>query len=67
MSVLDKMFEVFDAVGTWIGEAVTAMIPIFWDSTNGLTFLGTLAVLGVAFAVMFLIIGIIQKFLHIAG
>lgn len=67
MSVLDKMFEVFDAVGTWIGEAVSAMIPIFWDSTNGLTFLGTLAVLGVAFAVMFLIIGIIQKFLHIAG
>lgn len=67
MSVLDKMFEVFDAVGTWIGDAVQAMIPIFWDSTNGLTFLGTLAVLGVAFAVMFLIIGIIQKFLHIAG
>lgn len=64
--VLTSILDVFDAVSTWIGEAVTAVIPMFY-STDGLTFLGVLAVAGLAFSVIFLVIGIIQNFLHFRG
>lgn len=65
--VLSSILDVFDAVSTWIGEAVTAVIPMFYSTTDGLTFLGVLAVAGLAFSVIFLVIGIIQNFLHFRG
>ena len=66
-SVLSKVLEVFSAIGTWIGTAVNSIIPMFYDATNGLTFLGVLAVAGLGFSVIFLVIGIIQNFLHFRG
>lgn len=65
-NVLNAILDVFDAVSTWIGEAVTAVIPMFYGA-DGLTFLGVLAVAGLAFSVIFLVIGIIQNFLHFRG
>ena len=66
-SVLDSIFGVFTEVGTWLGEAVNALTPLFYKADTGLTFLGTLAVAGLGFSVIFLILGIIQKFLHFRG
>lgn len=66
-NVLDAILDVFDAVSTWIQQAVTAVMPMFYTSENGLTFLGVLAVAGLAFSIVFLIIGIIQNFLHFRG
>lgn len=65
-SVLTSILAVFTAVGDWIVGAVTALIPMFYHE-GALTFLGVLAVAGLAFSVVFLLIGIIQKFLHFAG
>lgn len=65
-SVLDAILAVFLAVGDWIADAVNAMVPMFW-SEGALTFLGVLAVAGLAFSVAFLLIGIIQNFLHFRG
>lgn len=62
-NVLSVILDVFDAVGEWISDAVQAFIPMFYDTSTGLTFLGVLAVAGLAFSVVFLLIGIIQKFL----
>lgn len=67
MSILDAILAIFLGVGEWIGEAVGAITPMFWVAETGLTFLGTLAVAGLAFSVAFLIIGIIQRFLHFGG
>lgn len=68
MGVLENILEVFSGIGTWIGEAVTSLVPMFWDATQGtLTFLGVLAVAGLSFSVVFLIIGLIQNFLHFRG
>lgn len=68
MDILGSITEVFDAIGTWITGAVNDMIPMFWNATdNTLTLLGTLAVVGLGFSVVFLLIGIIQRFLHFAG
>lgn len=64
MNVLNAILEVFEAVGTWITQAVQNIIPMFYATETGLTFLGVLAVAGLAFSVVFLIIGLIQNFLH---
>lgn len=66
-NVLTDVLEVFTAVGDWIADAVASVIPMFYSSTDGLTFLGVLAVAGLSFSVVFLLIGIIQSFLHFRG
>lgn len=65
-SVLDAILAVFMSIAEWIGEAVQAVVPMFW-AEGSLTFLGVLAVAGLAFSVVFLLIGIIQRFLHFGG
>lgn len=67
MDVLTGILEVFSSVGTWISTAVSDLMPMFYTAESGLTFIGVLAVAGLAFSVVFLIIGIIQRFLHFGG
>ena len=67
MGVLADILEVFGEIATWISTAVQSLIPMFWNSTDGLTFLGVLAVAGLSISVIFLIIGVIQNFLHFRG
>ena len=66
-NVLSTVLEVFSAIGEWIGAAVTDLIPMFYVAETGLTFLGVLAVAGLAFSVIFLVMGIISNFLHFRG
>lgn len=72
MDVLNVILEVFTSVSEWFSTAFTNVIPIFYtagtDGASGsLTFIGVLAVAGLAISVVFLLIGIIQRFLHFAG
>lgn len=67
MSVVTAITDVFSAIGGWIATAVTDLMPMFYVAETGLTFLGVLAVCGLAFSVVFLIIGLIQNFLHFRG
>lgn len=67
MDILTAILAVFTAIGEWIGTAVTSIMPMFYVAGTGLTFLGVLAVAGLAFSVIFLIIGLIQNFLHFRG
>ena len=66
-AIVTAVLDVFEAVGTWIAETVPTFIPMFYSAESGLTWLGVMAVMGLAFSVVFLMIGIIQKFLHFAG
>jgi hypothetical protein len=73
MAALKDILGVFSEVGDWIAGAVNDLIPMFYNAnpaegeTAGLTFLGVLAVAGLAISVVFLIIGVIQNFLHFRG
>lgn len=72
MTVLDAVLDVFSSIGAWFSEFVPTMFSLFWTvGANGeggsLTFLGVLAVAGLAFSVVFLVIGLIQNFLHFRG
>ena len=72
MAILTSILSVFQSVGSWIVQAVQDMIPLFWTAGSGseggsLTLLGVLCVAGLGFSVIFLIVGLIQRFFHFAG
>lgn len=65
MAVLASVISVFSEIAKWIGDGMNELIPIFWDAEGAqLTFFGTLAVAGLAFSVIFLLLGIVSGFLH---
>lgn len=67
MTVVTAVLDVFSAIGQWIAEELPTYMTMFYSAEGGLTFLGVLAVAGLAFSVVFLLIGIIQRFLHFGG
>ena len=67
MAVLTAIFDVFTAVGEWIVTTVPELLTMFYTAESGLTILGVLAVASLAISVVFLIIGLIQNFLHFRG
>ena len=60
--VLGSILEVFTQLSQWIPNALNNMVPVFYG-TDGLTFMGTLGVAALSFSVVFLLLGIVQKFL----
>lgn len=66
MGVLTQILEVFDGLGEWLSSAVQSMIGMFYSESQ-LTFLGVLAVAGLGISLIFLLIGVIQNFLHFRG
>lgn len=65
-SVISAITAVFTAIFEWILSAITAVIPVFW-SGEGLTFLGVLALIALGISIFFLVMGLIQNFLHFRG
>lgn len=64
--VITAMTECFTAVFTWIKTAIVSMVDVFYSSADGsLTFLGVLALVSLGIGLAFLIIGVIQNFLHL--
>lgn len=71
-AIITAMTTVFSAVFEWIMGAITAVIPVFWTaaetgSGGELTFLGVLAIIALAISIFFLLVGLIQNFLHLRG
>lgn len=76
MDVLNQVLSVFEEIGEWIPNAIESLIPMFYTAPTtvegvttpgSLTFLGVLAVAGLSISVIFLLIGVIQNFLHFRG
>lgn len=66
-SVIGAITSVWTAIMEWITGALGDVQSVFFATEGGLTFLGTLAVISVAVGVAFLILGVIQNFLHLRG
>ena len=62
-TVLDSVLAVFTKIGDWISTSVNSLTPMFYND-GALTFMGTMCVAGLGFSVIFLLIGLIQKFLR---
>ena len=72
MGVLTAILSIFTEIGEWFVTSFNMVVPIFWtapvgETAGSLTFMGVLAVAGLAISVVFLLIGIIQRFLKFKG
>lgn len=65
-SALTVVLAVFSAMAEWFSEAIPTVISLFY-AEGALTFLGVLAVAGLAVSVVFLLMGVISNFLHFRG
>ena len=59
--------QVWTDVMEWLVTALGSVQDLFYSADSGLTFLGTLSVIGVAFGVALLVIKVVQNFLHLRG
>lgn len=64
--MLEAIVNVWESMMSAITDMIASAQTLFYTE-SGLTFLGTLAVIGVAIGVVFLVIGVIQNFLHLRG
>ena len=66
--MIQAITNVFSGLGEWIVDFLPTVQTIFWDAeANTLTLMGVLAVCGLAVSTFFLLMGIIQNFLHFRG
>lgn len=65
-SLIGSITNVWSEIMTWITTSLASVQTVFY-AEGALTFLGVLAVIGVAIGVVFLIIGVVQNFLHLRG
>lgn len=65
-NVLSAVLAVFMAIANWFTEAIP-VITAFFFADGALTFMGVLAVAGLAVSIVFLLIGVISNFLHFRG
>lgn len=63
-SVVSAITAVFTAIGQWLVSSITAMEAVFWSS-GALTFVGTLAVVGLAIAVILMVLAMIRSYLQL--
>lgn len=67
-AVITAITAVFTAISNWIVTTIPEVVKVFFDSAEGnLTFLGVLAVVALGISIFFLIMGLIQNFLHFRG
>lgn len=62
--MISAITEVWTEMMTWITTSLASVQTVFY-SADGLTFLGTLAIVSVAIGIGFLIIGVVQNFLKL--
>lgn len=65
-AIVTAITGVFSAIWEWIITSIPDVIAIFY-AAEGLTFLGTLALMGLGISIFFLVMGLIQNFLHFRG
>lgn len=66
-SVVTQILAVFMAILNWFVEAIEVAIGIFWTAEAGLTFVGTLAVIGFGIAVALMLLAMIRSYLKNRG
>lgn len=71
--MVDAILAVWTTIMTWFTTSIPTLTSLFYTAPTGsatvgtLTFFGLLAVVGLGISVFFLILGFVQKFLHLRG
>ena len=69
-AIITAITTVWTSIFTWIISSIQSLVPIFYTTTETggeLTFLGVLAIIALGVGIFFLIMGVIQNFLHLRG
>lgn len=64
-TLIGSITAVWQAILSWFTDALGSIQAVFYDAESGLTFMGVLAVISVAVGIVFLLVGVIQNFLHL--
>lgn len=64
-TLIESITAVWQAILTWFTTALGSIQTVFYNTESGLTFMGVLAVISVAIGIVFLLVGVIQNFLHL--
>ncbi len=64
---ITNITNIWAGIMEWLTETLSGTTGLFYDPKNGLTLIGTLSVIGISIGIVFLIIGMIQNFLHLRG
>lgn len=67
VTIFDAISGIWTDVMEWVVNALPSITSIFYNPTNGLTFFGVLAVTALGLSIFFLLMGILQNFLHLRG
>lgn len=68
MPVVTAITGVFTAIAKWITTTIPSITEVFFSAESGeLTFLGVLAVVALGISIFFLLMGLVQNFLHFRG
>ena len=70
MELITEITKVFGAIGDWIITLLNNLVPLFWtegvgDKPGSLTFFGILAMIGLAVSVFFLLMRVVENFIHL--
>lgn len=66
-TVISSVLAVFTAVLEWFVSSINVAVGIFWAAETGLTFIGTLAVVGLAIAIVLMLLAMIRSYLKNRG
>lgn len=65
--IIGAIFGIFTSIGVWMVETLPTFFALFYVQETGLTLLGTLAVCSLGISIVFLLVGIIQRFMKFRG
>ena len=69
--IVHYIFSLWEEILYWVIDFLNSVIAIFWTASEGgggqLTFLGTIALISLGISVIFLMIRVVQNFLHFRG
>ena len=67
-ALITDMVNIWSSISTWLVGQTSKVTELFWNvNEQELTLLGVLAIAGLGISVIFLLIGIVQRFLHFRG
>ena len=66
-TVIGSITSVFTEIGNWIGDTITSVGDLFYNTSDGLTLIGTMAVASLGIAVVMLIFNKVKSFVQFRG
>lgn len=63
-TIVSAITGIFDSVGDWLVNAINDVSALFYVPETGLTLIGVLAIMGLAIAVVMMLINVVKSFLR---